>query len=166
MYLAKDYHDPHIKMRTVRVMFADPSYNYETSINGTRAEIARYFDTTLNMASGEQDDMQKPIRIEFLNSNGFAMTAVMLADSSQFECPELFIGVFPTGWIFCDRSIEKHGDYLHVAFQPFDTLQVKYRNDCPYNMRMTIESVAYEHFQMSGQEYQVSTSGQTRLLGA
>lgn len=29
----------------------------------------------------------------------------------------LFIGCFPTGWVFCDKAIEKQGDYLRVAYQ-------------------------------------------------
>lgn len=39
--------------------------------------------------------------------------------------PELFIGVFPGGISYCDRSREVDGDYKRVAFLPYDTLALR-----------------------------------------
>lgn len=59
--------DPHIHMRHIRVCFAHSRYDYETSINGTRADIVRYFSRgPLNVGVGGEDDLQYPTRIEFL----------------------------------------------------------------------------------------------------
>jgi hypothetical protein len=61
--------DPFIKMRAVKVMFADSKYDYSTNINGTRAMIADHFRQPLNMGQGGKDDMQTPIRIYFLDQD-------------------------------------------------------------------------------------------------
>lgn len=34
----------------------------------------------------------------------------------------LFIGLFPTGVVYCDRSIEEHGDFQKVAYLNYRTL--------------------------------------------
>ena len=58
--------DPHIKMRTVRVMFSESQYNYQTTINGTRAEIAAYFrGASLNVANYPEENTKSPVRLEF-----------------------------------------------------------------------------------------------------
>jgi hypothetical protein len=37
----------------------------------------------------------------------------------------LFIGLFPTGFSYADRTREEQGDYKRIAFLPYDTLELK-----------------------------------------
>jgi len=69
--------DPHIAMRVIRVMFQEPRHNYQTNINGTRAEIGRHFrGASLNVANFPDEVMRTPHRIEFLD-DGDGPTIVM-----------------------------------------------------------------------------------------
>jgi hypothetical protein len=64
--------DPSLKMRRIKVIFADSQYDYSTNINGTRAEIAEYFQQgPLNVASISEDgdNMQMPVKIYFLDQD-------------------------------------------------------------------------------------------------
>lgn len=75
-----NFPDPALTMRTIRVMFDDPKYNYQTVINGTRAEIVAYFTGgPLDRGSYPGEDMQYVRRIEFINYEESQPTiAVML----------------------------------------------------------------------------------------
>lgn len=60
--------DPPMAMRGIRVVFANPRHNIETDINGTRAEIYRYYNRPINVGSSDIDErFETPIAIEFLN---------------------------------------------------------------------------------------------------
>ena len=62
--------DPFIAMRAIRVVFADPSHNIETNINGTREDICRYYDRSLHIGTGDTDErFAHPIAIEFLHDD-------------------------------------------------------------------------------------------------
>lgn len=62
--------DPFIPMRSIRVVFANPSHNIETTINGTRADIFHYYDRSLHIGSGDTDErFARPIAIEFLHDD-------------------------------------------------------------------------------------------------
>lgn len=63
--------DPHIDMRAIRIIFAEPKYNYSTNINGTRKEIANYFrGAPLNVGgSDENETIRSPIAIEFIGQD-------------------------------------------------------------------------------------------------
>lgn len=71
--------DPHVSMRAIRVMFNDSKYNYVTDINGTRESIAAYFrGAQLNLSNDPtKDDLQTPVRIEFLPATEDAPTVVI-----------------------------------------------------------------------------------------
>lgn len=78
----------------------------------------------------------------------------------------LFIGTFPTGISYADKSREKDGDYKRVAFLPFSTLVLEWwPGKHPQAMRDDIEKHAAKLIARRGQEHQVSTSGQTVMLG-
>ena len=77
----------------------------------------------------------------------------------------IFIGVFSTGISYADRLREKKGDYAKLAFLAFDTLQLTFEKDCPRELKAVIEKDASAIQAKRGQRYQVSTSGQTVLLG-
>lgn len=78
----------------------------------------------------------------------------------------IFSGVYPTGIVWADRYTEKNGDYKRLAYLNFGTLILEIENDCPNNLILSIESDAKEIQDKKGQEYQISTSGQTITLGS
>lgn len=61
--------DPHVHGRSIVVHWADGS-TMPTRINGTRAEIEKYYvGRTFNVGSGEHDRMLKAVRVDFLAAN-------------------------------------------------------------------------------------------------
>lgn len=79
--------------------------------------------------------------------------------------PRLFIGVFPTGLSYADRTIERDGDYKRLAFLPFRTLRLQLAIDCPADLRTEIEQDATAMQARRGEDFEVSTCGQTVVLG-
>lgn len=61
----------HLQMRTIRVVYEDPSYNRIGSINGCNESIIRhYVGQSFNFGdrfSGDKDKMVKCIAVEFLD---------------------------------------------------------------------------------------------------
>lgn len=78
----------------------------------------------------------------------------------------IFSGVFPAGIVYADRTRQKGGDYARLAFLPFDTLELEFATDCPPELQRVIEVDAAKIQSRAGQEFQVSTVGQTVLLGS
>ncbi len=76
----------------------------------------------------------------------------------------LFIGCMPTGLGYCDTRREESGDYKVVAFLPFSTLVLQI-HDLGSDLLPAIKADAAIMAAKKGEEYQVSTSGQTVLLG-
>jgi len=74
--------------------------------------------------------------------------------------------VRPCGIEFSDRHNEEHGDYKPLAFLPFDTLVLDVRKDCPVDLVAEIKSTAAIYQARSGEQFQISTCGQTVLLGS
>lgn len=54
----------------------------------------------------------------------------------------LFIGMYPTGVVYADRSREISGDYVRLAFMPYDTLNVRIDRNCPPDLREEIRAEA------------------------
>ena len=77
----------------------------------------------------------------------------------------LFIGVYPAGISYADRSREKHGDYARCAFLPFGSLKLEVEPDCPSALRALIVKDAAKIQARRGEQYVVSGSGQTVRLG-
>jgi hypothetical protein len=78
----------------------------------------------------------------------------------------LFIGVMPTGFSYADKQRERHGDYMSIARLPFSTLELEWSpGPHPAELRKLVEQHAAGIVKRRGQEYQVSTSGQTVTLG-
>ena len=83
----------------------------------------------------------------------------------QEAADRLFIGIFPGGISYCDRKIEEHGDYKQVAFLPYDTLELQVRKGCHPALLQLISADAESIQAKRGQEFRVSTCGQTVTLG-
>jgi hypothetical protein len=78
----------------------------------------------------------------------------------------LFIGVFPGGISFADKSREKNGDYMQVAFLPYDTLELEWRaGKHPADMRKAIERHARSMAKRRGEEFAIDSSGHKITLG-
>lgn len=77
----------------------------------------------------------------------------------------LFQGVFPTGIVYADRARERHGDYVKVAFLSYRTLQLEIEKDCPEELRSLVLESAAAIQARRGEEFQISTVGQTVVLG-
>lgn len=78
----------------------------------------------------------------------------------------LFICSFPTGISYADRSRERDGDYRRLAFLPYGTLVLQLERDCPADLRARIEVDARRMAMLRGQDWPVSSCGQTVRLGS
>lgn len=78
----------------------------------------------------------------------------------------LFIGIFPGGVSYADRSREVQNDYARLAFLPYDTLALDVRPECPDDLRARIEADAAELQARRGEQFQISACGHTVLLGS
>jgi hypothetical protein len=84
------------------------------------------------------------------------------------QLERLFVGVFPGGISYADRSRERHGDYLKLAFLPYSTLKLEWHvpeAEVPSALRKAIVADATKMRARGGQEYQISAVGQTVQLG-
>jgi hypothetical protein len=79
--------------------------------------------------------------------------------------PRLFCGIYPCGLVFADRHVEVAGDYKRLAFLPYRTLVVEFEKDCPAALRAEIAADIARMALRAGDEFQISTSGQTIILG-
>jgi len=77
----------------------------------------------------------------------------------------LFIGCFPCGLSYCDTSRERDGDYVKLAFLSYKTLELDVRPGCPPDLLVRILADAATMQARRGEHFQVSTCGQTVLLG-
>lgn len=79
----------------------------------------------------------------------------------------LFVGVYPTGIRYADKRRERQGDYLPLAFLSYKTLDLKWepRVSVPLDLRYQIEQHAAGMKQRRGEDYPISSSGQTVKLG-
>ncbi len=76
----------------------------------------------------------------------------------------LFTAIMPGGIVYCDKRSEEHGDYLKVAFLPYDTLDLRiYRPDSPLVPGIVADAALI--VARRGQQFRVSSCGQTVLLG-
>lgn len=80
----------------------------------------------------------------------------------------LFIGTYPEGILYADRHRKVAGDYAHVAFLSYRTLELTWYQEAkhlPGNVRKQVEGHAASLQARRGEQYQVSTFGQTVTLG-
>jgi len=58
--------DPDLKMRTIRVMFQNPEFDFATSINGTLAEICKYYNRPIEVGAYPVEKQVKPVAVYFV----------------------------------------------------------------------------------------------------
>lgn len=75
--------------------------------------------------------------------------------------------VMATGISYVDRSREVDGDYVKIAFLPFDDLNLTFNSRAKISpeQRAEVLRAAGEIIARRGEAYEVSTSGQTVVLG-
>ena len=76
-----------------------------------------------------------------------------------------FTGIFPTGIAYADKTREDFGDYARCGPLLFSTLELEIEKDCPKDMEALIRSRAKTIQDRAGEQFEVSTSGQTITLG-
>lgn len=79
--------------------------------------------------------------------------------------PRLFIGIFPGGVSYADRARERNGDYIRLGFLPYHSLQLEISRACPPDLRQEIEAHAATLRARRGEQFTISTCGQTVRLG-
>jgi hypothetical protein len=77
----------------------------------------------------------------------------------------IFVGVCATGVAYSDRKREKHGDWALLAFISYKTLALEIEKDCPAALRAEITEDAAKIQARRGEQFRVSTCGQTVTLG-
>jgi len=78
----------------------------------------------------------------------------------------LFIGLYPCGVVYADRWVERHGDYKRLAFLSYATLKLDVEKDCPPELAEQIRTDARRIQDKRGENYVITGSGQTVLLGS
>lgn len=116
---------------------------FRVAFRGPDQEASAYYTTDLDDAVG---------------------TAATMAEKAPADT-RLFIGVFPTGLSYADRTKERDGDYKRLAFLSFHTLELEVERDCPADLRARIEADALKLQNRRGEQFQVSTCNQTVRLG-
>lgn len=77
----------------------------------------------------------------------------------------IFCCIMPVGFSWSDRSRLVNGDYKKLAFMPFSTLDLAIVPNCPADLAAFITADAAKLQARRGEDYQVSTCGQTVKLG-
>jgi len=94
-------------------------------------------------------------------------THTIIADS-ETVARMLFVGVFPGGLSYADRTREESGDYARLAFLPYRTLRLEtypaFRT-APKCVRDAITASARDMEARRGHHYDVSAVGQKVMLG-
>ena len=80
------------------------------------------------------------------------------------ELARLFIGSYPAGIVYADRTRNKGGDYARAAFLPYDTLKLDIEADCPADLAERIQKHACGYKQGDG--YKIATCGPEITLGS
>ena len=78
----------------------------------------------------------------------------------------LFIGVFPCGIVYADRTIEDGGDYKRIAFLPYKELLLSVGKQCSRLMLNAITEHAQTIIAKRGERFETSACGQSVVLGA
>jgi hypothetical protein len=112
-------------------------------------------------------------RIEWTNNLLLATGAARCTRIGLEPIHSLFVGVQPAALVFAHRGIEKHGDYLRLGTLAYDTLEWRAEWPCANALgdpldpaiRAEIEQQVASMRAKAGQNFQISSSGQTVRLG-
>lgn len=68
----------------------------------------------------------------------------------------LFIGCYPTGLVYADRTRERHGDYVRLAYLNYRTLTLDLEKDCPPALATRIQAHATDLQARRGQPFAIA----------
>jgi|LSQX01.3.fsa_nt_gb hypothetical protein len=131
-------------------------------------------DYSKSVELGLNDDGSHDITITSSQEEAFNVKSVQdaeafllgyLMDCAMGKDGWLFIGVYPTGWSYSDKTNASSGDFKRLAFQYFDTLELKVYDDKDANKIELIKLLADKNVKMAGEYYQITSSGQKIKLG-
>ncbi len=77
----------------------------------------------------------------------------------------IFVANLSTGIGYADRKREKHGDWARLAILFYSDLRAEFEPDCPPPLRQQIAKHMAAIQARRGEQYQISSSGQTITLG-
>lgn len=77
----------------------------------------------------------------------------------------LFIAVMPAGLSYYDPTQEQYGDYKRIAFLDYHTLTLTWHGHCTPDMEKAIRADVAAMRARRGEQYEVSSCGQTVMLG-
>jgi hypothetical protein len=80
------------------------------------------------------------------------------------EGPRLFVGCYPTGFVYADRHVERHGDYKRLAYLNYESLLLDLEPDCPIDLALEIRAHVVEIHAKAGTPYQIA-GNMTVILG-
>ena len=81
------------------------------------------------------------------------------------ENQPLFIGVYPAGLVYADRTREKNGDYLRLGFLSYSTLELTLSNNPTGQILQDIKEHAATMQARKGEQFSRSTCGSFITLG-
>ena len=58
----------------------------------------------------------------------------------RYTAADLFIGHYPTGFVYANKRKEVSGDYKRVAYLNYDTLVLELEKDCPADLKALVEA--------------------------
>lgn len=93
--------------------------------------------------------------------------AVKAAKTARHAMPpadRLFVGCYPTGFVYADKSRERNGDYWRLGYQSYRTLCLELDADCPAEMRPLVEAHAAQMQARRGEQYRIA-GNMTVVLG-
>lgn len=74
----------------------------------------------------------------------------------QFRNNRLFIGCYPTGFVYADRKVEVHGDYKRLAYLHYGTLEADIEDDVPSFLLNRINDHINKIRSLKGTSYQIA----------
>lgn len=77
----------------------------------------------------------------------------------------IFIGCYPEGIVYADRTAEIDGDYARLAFLSYSTLELEFSPACPLQLKQEIRDSAARIQAQRDQPFRISSCGQTVVLG-
>lgn len=76
----------------------------------------------------------------------------------------LFIGIYPEGVVFADRSQERSGDYMRCGFASYRRGELDLTDECPESLKPLIRAWCDRNM-IAGQSFEISASGQMTQWG-
>jgi hypothetical protein len=128
--------------------------------------IQQYWGNQYGWEDVTQEDTRKEARArlkEYRQNQPQAPARLIVRREKIQEVDPLFMGIYPEGIVYSDRTQEEYGDYKRLGFLPYNTLILSLADDCPHDLRVRIEADA-EKFK-AGEVFNIDRCGSFIILG-